>query len=135
MLKTIFGVFIILHGLVHLLYFGQSRGYFELQPGLNWPDNAWIFSKFFDNVSIRNLAGSLLILCTLLLVAGGLGLLLTQDWWRTVVASGVTFSTVIYFLMWNGKLQRLDDQGGIGILINLAILALILVAKWPHFEA
>ena len=134
MLKIIFGVFIILHGLVHLLYFGQSRKYFELQPGLNWPDNAWIFSRFLDNTSIRNLASGLLILVTVLLVAGGLGLLLAQGWWRTVVAGGVAFSTVLYFLMWNGELQRLDDQGGIGILINLAILVLILVAKWPNFE-
>jgi hypothetical protein len=28
----IFGVFIVLHGLIHLLYFGQSRRLFELQP-------------------------------------------------------------------------------------------------------
>jgi hypothetical protein len=32
MSRIIFGVFIVLHGLVHLLYFGQSARYFELQP-------------------------------------------------------------------------------------------------------
>ena len=35
MLKILFGVFIILHGFVHLLYFGHSARYFELQPGFN----------------------------------------------------------------------------------------------------
>ena len=41
MFRIIFGIFIILHGLVHLLYFGQSTRYFELQPGMVWPDGAW----------------------------------------------------------------------------------------------
>lgn len=134
MIRILFGLFVILHGLVHLLYFGQSRRYFELQPGLTWPDGAWAFSRLLANTSIRNLAGGMLILSTLLLVAGGLGLLLGQGWWRIVVTSGITFSTLIYILMWNGVIQRLDDQGGIGILINLAILILIFVAKWPHLD-
>ena len=37
MVRILFGVVIVLHGLVHLLYFGQSARYFELQPGMTWP--------------------------------------------------------------------------------------------------
>jgi hypothetical protein len=33
--------------------------------------------------------------------------------------------------MWDGKLQALHDKGGIAILINLAILVVVLVFKWP----
>ena len=40
MLNIVIGVFIILHGLVHMLYFGQSRKFFELQPGMTWPDGS-----------------------------------------------------------------------------------------------
>ena len=36
-MRFVFGVFIVLHGLVHLLYFGQSARYFELKPGMVWP--------------------------------------------------------------------------------------------------
>ena len=39
MLRFILSVFIVLHGLVHLLYFGQSRRLFELQPGMAWPES------------------------------------------------------------------------------------------------
>jgi hypothetical protein len=39
------GIFLVLHGLVHLLYFGQSARYFELKPGMTWPDGAWAFSR------------------------------------------------------------------------------------------
>ena len=38
MATVIFGVFLMLHGLVHLLYLGQSQRFFELQPGMTWPD-------------------------------------------------------------------------------------------------
>jgi hypothetical protein len=41
MVRILFGVFVLLHGLVHLLYLGQSARYFELQPGLAWPDGSW----------------------------------------------------------------------------------------------
>ena len=34
MLTILFGIFLILHGLVHLLYAGQSSRLFELQPGM-----------------------------------------------------------------------------------------------------
>ncbi len=37
MLRFIAGAFIVLHGLVHLLYAGQSRRLFELRPGMVWP--------------------------------------------------------------------------------------------------
>ena len=44
-LRLVAGVFVVLHGLVHLFYFAQSRRLFELRPGLVWPDGSWAFSK------------------------------------------------------------------------------------------
>ena len=32
--------------------------------------------------------------------------------------------------MWDSVAQKLHDKGGIGILINLAILAVLLVLRW-----
>lgn len=45
MLRIIVGVFIVLHGLVRLLYFGQSQRFFKLKPGLVWPDGSWGFGS------------------------------------------------------------------------------------------
>jgi hypothetical protein len=44
------------------------------------------------------------------------------------------FSAVIVILFWDGKMQKLDDQGGIGLLINIAILVAVLILRWPDFE-
>ncbi len=120
-------IFFVLHGLVHLLYFGQSARYFELQPGMVWPDGAWAFSAFAGGKTIRRLASVLLVLAAIGFAAGGAGVLIQQTWWRPVVVSAAAFSTVIYILLWDGKLQKLHDKGGVGILINTAIMVVLLI--------
>jgi len=129
-----FGIFIVLHGLVHLLYFGQSAKYFELQPGMTWPDGSWAFSRLFGEIGIRNLASVLLALTAFVFVAGGIGIFTKQAWWRPVILAAAVFSSLIYLLFWDGGWGRLDNKGGVGILINLAILAALLVFRWPKLE-
>jgi hypothetical protein len=122
MLRFIIGTFFVLHGLVHLLYFGQSRRLFELRPGMVWPDGSWTFSKLFDDGATRWLAGICCIVAAVGFVAGGIGILVVQPWWRPLVIGSAMFSALIYILFWDGKTTKLADKGGIGLLINLAIL-------------
>lgn len=131
MLRFVFGIFLVLHGLVHLLYFGQSRRLFELRPGMVWPDGSWAFSKLFGDETTRLLASIFCVLATIGFVVGGMGIFVKQAWWRPVVVGSAAFSTVLYILFWDGKVQRLDDRGLIGILINIAILVVVLVLRWP----
>ena len=131
MFRIIFGVFIVLHGLVHLLYFGQSRRLFELQPGMVWPDGSWAFSRLLGDEATRLLASISYVLAAIGFVAGGTGILISQAWWRPVVVGSAVFSAVIIVLFWDGVVQNLDDKGLIGLLINLAILVALLVLRWP----
>ena len=132
MLRIIFGVFMLLHGLVHLLYVGQSARLFELQPGLVWPDGAWAFSKLFGDEATRTLASVLYALSAIGFVAGGIGILVRQAWWRPAVVGSAAFSAIVIILCWDGGMQSLDDKGLIGLLINLAILAAVLGLRWPN---
>lgn len=122
MLETVFGIFIILHGLVHLLYFGQSWRVFEMADGMSWPDGSWVFARWLDRDVNRLLACSACGLAAAGLVVGGLGLLAGLAWWSPVVISAAAFSAVLYLLFWDGKLNRLDNQGAIGLLINAAVV-------------
>jgi hypothetical protein len=131
MFRIIFGVFMVLHGLVHLLYFGQSQRLFELQPGMVWPDGSWAFSRLLGDEATRILASISYVLAAIGFIAGGIGILVSQAWWRPVVVASAAFSAVIIILFWDGKVQMLDDKGGIGLLINLAILVALLVLRWP----
>ena len=135
MVRIIIGIFIVLHGLVHLLYYGHSARAFELQPGLTWPDGSWLFSRLLNVEASRSLANLLLILIAVGLVVGGLGIFFKQSWWQPVVVGFSAFSVVVYILFWDGVPQMLDGKGGIGILINLAILAALLIFHWPKIEA
>jgi hypothetical protein len=134
MVRIIVGVFIVLHGLVHLLYFGQSRRLFELQPGMVWPDGSWAFSKLLGDEATRLLASASCVLAAIGFVAGGIGILAGQRWWRPPVVGSAAFFAVMLVLLWNGQMQKLDDQGAIGILINVAILVAMLILRWPAFE-
>jgi hypothetical protein len=133
MLRFIVGVFIVLHGLVHLLYLGQSRRLFELQPGMVWPDGSWAFSRVLGDERTRVLASIACVLAALGFVAGGTGILVGQSWWRPLVVGSAAFSTAVFGLCWNGRLQKLNDQGAIAIIINTAILAAVLLFQWPDF--
>jgi hypothetical protein len=128
------GVFFVLHGLVHLLYFGQSARYFELKPGMVWPDGSWTFSRLLGNEAARNLASISLLLAAIGLVVGGIGIFMDQVWWRPVVVGVAAFSSVVYILFWNGRMQNLDGQGVVGLLINVAILLAVLILRWPSTE-
>ncbi len=128
-MRFMLGVFIVLHGLVHLLYFGQSARYFELKPGMVWPDGSWTFSRFLGNEVVRNLANISLALAALGLIVGGVGIFVNQAWWRPVVVGIVAFSSLVYILFWNGRMQNLDGQGMVGILINIAILLAVLIFR------
>ena len=131
MIRILVGIFIVLHGLIHLLYFGQSSRLFELQPGMVWPDGSWAFSALLGDIATRWLASITCILAAVGLVIGGAGIFLGQSWWRTAVVASAVFSSVLFILFWNGKIQHLDGQGGVGLLIDVAILVSVLVLRWP----
>ena len=132
-MSIILGIFFILHGLVHLLYFGQSTRLFELQSGMIWPDGSWAFVSFFGNEVTRTLASILLVLAAIGFVAGGVGVFISQAWWRPMIVASAAFSAVIFILFWDGQVQVLANKGLFGILINLAILVALLVFRWPRF--
>ena len=131
MWTILFGIFLILHGMVHLLYAGQSWRFFELRPEMTWPNGAWMFSKLLGNEATRLVASIALVLVALGLAVSGLGLFFRAEWWRAVTTISTIFSSLLFFILWNGKFQALDDQGGVGILINLAILVAIWAFNWP----
>ena len=133
MIRVFAGVFLLLHGLVHLLYLGQSARRFELQPGMTWPDGSWSFSSQLGDDGARTLASILLILAAVGFLIGGVGVFFGQSWWRTAVVASAAFSGVLYILFWDRRLQQLPNQGGVGLLIDVAILAAVLIFRWPQF--
>lgn len=120
--KVLIGIFVILHGLVHLLYFGQSWRMFEMQPGMTWPDGAWAFSRLMGDDASRLLASFALVVAAIGFVVAGIAILAGQAWGATLLILVSVFSSVLYVLFWDGTMSHLDNQGAIGILINLGLI-------------
>lgn len=131
MVRIVFGIFVVLHGLVHFVYFGQSGRHFELQPGMAWPDGSWAVSGMLGEQATRKLASILLVLAAVGFVAGGAAMFAELAWWRPAIVSAAVLSTVIYVLCWDGAPQKLHDKGAFGVLINVALVVAVLVFQWP----
>jgi hypothetical protein len=125
-MRIFIAIFVILHGLVHLLYLGQSWRLFELQPKMVWPDGSWSFSRLLGNEATRLLACAACGLAAAGFVGGGIGIVLEQNWWRPLILGAAAVSAAAYILFWNGKFQGLDNQGVIGLLIDIALLVVVL---------
>lgn len=131
MLPYLMGIFFLLHGAVFLLYFGQSQRLFELRPGMIWPDDSWAFERLLGQRNTRRLASITLVLSAAGFIIGGIGTIFKLPWWHSAILFSAAFSSIVILLFWDGKLQKLDDQGGIGLLINLILLVTLLIFDLP----
>jgi hypothetical protein len=82
----------------------------------------------------RSLACITYLFATIGFVIGGIGIFVGQSWSQPVIVGAAVFSTVIIFLLWNGKRKMVVEQGGIGLFLNVLILVALLLLDWPSFE-
>ncbi|MGD2207148.1 MAG: hypothetical protein PVH17_10240 [Anaerolineae bacterium] len=134
MTEILFGIFIVLHGLVHLWYVTLSQGLVEFQAEMGWTGESWLFSPLFGGAATRLLATVLYSLAAFSFVAGGVGFFAQWAWWRPVIIGSAAFSAVIILLFWDGGLQMIVEKGLIGFLINAALLVALLVFDWPSLQ-
>jgi hypothetical protein len=130
-MRLAFAAFLVAHGLVHLLYVAQSLRFFELQPGMQWPDGSWALSSLIGDPSVRVVAAVLFVLVGGAFAASGVALAFRQAWWGPTAVAAAALSTIALVLLWNGRLQALDTQGAYAILLNAGILVAVLVFHWP----
>ena len=127
MLKLLSGIFIVLHGLVHLWYVVLSYGLVEFQPDMGWTGESWLLSGLLGESLARSLAGVLYIAATLAFVAGGVGIFADAEWWRPLVLGTAILSSVLVLLYWDGGPEMIVQKGLVGLLINVGIIVLMLL--------
>ena len=133
MFRFAIGIFIILHGLVHLWYFTLSQGLVPFKPEMGWSGHSWLFSPTLGSATARSLAGLLYLVAAVLFVVAGAAVLARTGWTRPVLAAAALFSSVLILLFWEGGLQMWMEKGALGLLLNLALLAALWLVKSPSF--
>jgi hypothetical protein len=126
MLKTLAGLFITLHGLVHLWYVALAQRLVDFEPEMGWTGESWLFTGMLGAEPTRMVASVLYIIATLIFIAGGLGMAFRADWAQALLVGAAMFSTVVILLCWDGNMGMLVQKGGIGVLINVGILVALL---------
>jgi hypothetical protein len=121
MTRVLFGIFIILHGLIHAAIWlspASREGAFD-------PRRSWILDSIgLQTDVIHAVAVVLGIVAALALVGGAIGLLAHQGWAHIplLVGSGVSILLIAaYFNPWMS----------LAILLDLGIVYLLAVRQWP----
>ena len=125
MLRIAVGVFLVLHGLVHLWYVVLSQQLVEFQPEMGWSGRSWFFSPLLDSGGTRMVATILYLVATLAFVVGGGGLFAEATWARPVLVAAAILSSVAILLFWEGGMTMAMQKGLLGLLINVALLLLL----------
>lgn len=129
MFKVFVGIFVILHGLVHLWYFTLSQRLVEFKPAMGWSGESWLLKNFLEESTVRSLASVFFVLITALFVISGVGILLNTGWYRLIIVASSLLSLFVLLLFWDGNINQLVEKGIIGFLINIVIL--IAIIKQP----
>lgn len=122
MVRLLFGLFIVLHGLVHLWYVVLSQRLVDFQPEMGWSGESWLLSNSLEALTRRSLASVLYALASLTFVVSGIGVFSNAAWQAPALAISAVFSSATILLFWDGRPDMLVQKGAIGLLINGLIL-------------
>jgi hypothetical protein len=127
MTRLLIGIFIILHGLVHLWYLTLSQRLVPFRPEMGWTGKSWLLTGVLGDGTTRTLASLLFALGTIGFVAGGVGYLTGRDWWRAAVITSALVSAATTLLFWDGRTKYIVQKGMVGLLIDIGLLLWLLV--------
>jgi hypothetical protein len=99
MFRFLIGLFVILHGLVHLWFFTLSQGLVEFKPEMGWTGRSWILSNFLGDSTTRFIASTLFVLAAIAFVISGVGIFARAEWWWPMLVGSTIFSCSIIFLL------------------------------------
>lgn len=129
MLRIVLGVFLILHGAVHLLWVGLARGWIPRDENIHWSGKSWLLTRTLGDQTTHTLGAGAFTLATLVFVIAGIGLLIGQKWYAGATIAAAVISIVTIVGLWDGQLVALQDKGILGILIDAG--ALVLALRFP----
>jgi hypothetical protein len=129
-MNILIGIFILLHGLVHMWYVTLSMGWVEFQANMGWTGRSWLLSNLLGNDIIRMVSTVFYGLSTITFLVAGVGLLAKQDWSRVWMIAASVISTITILVFWDGNIGMPVEKGLLGLLINIGILVAILMFGW-----
>ncbi|HMN11698.1 MAG TPA: hypothetical protein PKD55_05165 [Bellilinea sp.] len=114
---------IILHALAHTVYLGQLFRWFTI-PNLTFGGKSWLLDGIFANPPGSVVLASLIGLAMIGFMVAAIGLLGGASWSKGLLVVAAVLSSIAFILAWNGKVDKIMEQGVIGVVINIALIYL-----------
>ena len=128
MWRTLAGVFLVLHGLVHAWYVVLAQELVPFEPAMGWTGRSWALTSWLGEPTTRMVATVWYGLAGIAFVVGGIAVLAQAAWWRPALAVASIISALAIAVFWDGSGEMLMQKGVIGLAISLVTLAVALVA-------
>jgi hypothetical protein len=132
-MEIVVGIFLILHGLVHVWYVVLSQGWVEFQAEMGWTGFSWLLNGILGIKFANILATIFYSVAAIAFVISGVGLFAKQEWTRTSIIVASLISIFVVLLFWDGKFNQLVEKGLLGLLISIGFLAAAVIFRWPTF--
>ena len=131
MLYIILGVFLILHGAVHIWYVAMARGLISADADTIWNGRSWLLTRRVGDQTTMTLATIVFSAITLVFAVAGIALVAQQEWFSTWAITGSILSIAAIVCFWDGKPDHPVEKGLLGIILDVAILVALLYFAWP----
>jgi hypothetical protein len=122
MIAVLFGLFIVLHGLVHIWYVILAQKLVAFQPEMGWTGQSWILTTRLGDATTRFWASLFYSFAAISMVMSGVGVMLLSGWYRPALLSSILLSSIILLVFWDGSPDKIVQKGLLGFIINGLIL-------------
>ena len=131
MLYIILGVFLILHGAVHIWYVAMARGLITADADTIWNGRSWLLTRRVGDQTTMTFATIVFSAIALVFAVAGIALVAQQEWFSTWAITGSILSIAAIVCFWDGKPDHPVEKGLLGIILDVAILVALLYFEWP----
>jgi hypothetical protein len=122
MVTILIALFLLAHGIVHpILAYVPSRDAAQVVGGL-WT-KSWLLGNTPTTKQLIWIGSIVTSVLFALAALSLLGWIIPQDWWRALTIAAAASSLLVLVVFW-------FTEFFIGVIIDVALLALVLVANW-----
>jgi hypothetical protein len=115
-LILLIGIFLILHGLVHLWYVVLVQKLVPFKEEMGWtgeswllPNSEWLATFFFSIAAI-------------IFIMSGVSFIVNASYWKPILIISAILSSLVIIVFWDGSFKMLVEKGFFGFLINFGII-------------
>lgn len=132
-MNTAIGIFMLLHGLVHIWYIVLSQEWVKVEAEMGWTGKSWLLSSWINQNITSASAAIFYGLSAFTFVIASIGLFAKTEWTRPWLMAASILSALTILVFWDGDFFKLIEKGALGFIISVGFLVSITAFKWLNF--